>query len=144
MIQFREMTRQDVAQVAKLEKETFSTPWTEQDFIEMIDADYAYYLVVEEDGAIIGGCGLRNIVGEGEITNVVIHPRYRNRGIGMHMLSRLLEDGEKMGIQAFTLEVRESNAPAIHLYERIGFQPEGMRKDFYQNPTEDAVIMWKR
>lgn len=144
MIQFRGMTEQDVAQVVMLEKEAFSTPWSEQDFLEMIGADYAHYLVAEEDGQIIGSCGLRNILGEGEITNVVIHPEHRNKGIGLNMLCKLMTDGEKMGVQAFTLEVRESNAPAIHVYERIGFRPEGMRRDFYQNPTEDAVIMWKR
>ena len=144
MIQFREMKEQDVPEVAQLEKDAFSTPWTENDFLEMIKADYAHYLVAEDDEKIIGICGLRNIVGEGEITNVVMHPAYRNKGIGLNMLCKLIRDGEKMGVNAYTLEVRESNAAAIHVYERIGFRPEGMRRNFYEDPTEDAVIMWKR
>jgi len=144
MIEFREMKESDAVEAARLEKENFSAPWTEDDFLEMIKAGYAHYLVACDDDRIIGSCGLRNIVGEGEITNVVVHPEYRNMGIGLNMLCKLMEDGEKMGVKAFTLEVRESNAPAIHVYERIGFRPEGMRRNFYENPTEDAVIMWKR
>lgn len=144
MIQFREMKTEDVAEVAKIEEETFSMPWSEDAFREMIEADYAHYIVAENDDEIIGSCGLRNIVGEGEITNVVMKPEYRNKGIGLNMLCKLMKDGEKMGVEAFTLEVRESNASAIHVYEKIGFRPEGMRKNFYEKPIEDAVIMWKR
>ena len=144
MIQFREMEVKDIQEVSKIEEETFSMPWSGDAFLEMIEADYAHYIVAEEDDKIIGSCGLRNIVGEGEITNVVMRPEYRNKGIGLNMLCKLMKDGEQMGVEAFTLEVRESNAPAIHVYEKIGFRAEGMRKNFYEKPCEDAVIMWKR
>lgn len=144
MIQFRDMQKKDVEEVVKIEEETFSMPWSQNAFLEMIEAEYAHYMVAEEDNKIIGSCGLRNIAGEGEITNVVIRPEYRNMGIGVNMLCKLIKNAEKIGIQAFTLEVRESNAPAIHVYEKLGFWAEGIRKNFYEKPCEDAVIMWKR
>ena len=84
-------------------------------------------------------------MGEGDITNVVVHPDYRKRGIAYKMLTELLYRGEeKYGIEAYTLEVRESNIEAIRLYERLGFVREGIRKDFYEKPEENALIMWKR
>ncbi|MDD2972685.1 MAG: ribosomal protein S18-alanine N-acetyltransferase [Lachnospiraceae bacterium] len=144
MIDFREMREEDVTEVAKLEKDTFTHPWKEKDFQEMVRAEYAHFIVAADDGELIGSCGLRNILGEGEITNVVMRPEYRNMGIGLNMLCKLMKDGEKLGVRAYTLEVRESNMAAIHVYEKIGFRPEGMRKNFYEDPTEDAVIMWKR
>ena len=138
------MQKSDIEEVAKIEEETFSMPWSQDAFLEMIEAEYAHYIVAEDDDKIIGSCGLRNVVGEGEITNVVMRSEYQNMGIGASMLCKLIKDGKKMGIQAFTLEVRKSNASAIHVYEKLGFLPEGMRKNFYEKPCEDAVIMWKR
>lgn len=138
------MQKKDVEEVVKIEEETFSMPWSQNDFLEMIEADYAHYMVAEEDNKIIGSCGLRNIAGEGEITNVVIRPEYRNMGIGVKMLCKLIKNAEKIGIREFTLEVRESNAAAIHVYEKLGFFAEGIRKKFYERPCENAVIMWKR
>ncbi len=144
MIQYRKMQEKDVREVARVEEETFSMPWSASAFLEMIEAEYAYYMVAEDGDEIIGSCGLRNIAGEGEITNVVIRPEYRNKGIGTNMLCKLIESGEKMGAREFTLEVRESNKSAIHVYEKLGFLPEGIRKNFYEKPCENAVIMWKR
>lgn len=82
--------------------------------------------------------------GEGNITNVVVAEEARNKGIGTKMLRHLMEEGERNGLGAFTLEVRVSNAPAIHVYEKLGFLSEGIRPNFYEKPAEDAVIMWKR
>ena len=148
MITIREMTTMDVDQVCLLEEMVFSMPWHRESFIEMIENKDALYLVVEEEdspGVVIACCGVRNIVGEGDITNVVVHPDYRKRGIAYKMLTELLYRGEeKYGIEAYTLEVRESNIEAIRLYERLGFVREGIRKDFYEKPVENALIMWKR
>ena len=109
--------------------------------IQNPDACYLVVLLVDE---VVGSCGLRNIVGDGEITNVVTKGTMRGKGIGKQMLLQLLEEGTKMGVEAFTLEVRKSNDAAIHLYESLGFVTEGVRKNFYEEPTEDALIMWKR
>lgn len=143
-INIKPLTEEYVDQVCILEEEAFSMPWHKESFLEMISNKNAQYLVALSDNQVVGSCGLRNIVGEGEITNVVTAKEYRNMGIGKILLNTLLEEGTKMGVEAFTLEVRKSNAAAIHLYESLGFVTEGIRPNFYEKPTEDALIMWKR
>ncbi|GFI04142.1 MAG: ribosomal protein S18-alanine N-acetyltransferase [Lachnospiraceae bacterium] len=144
MLLIREMKADDVEIVSKIESEVFSMPWSAKDFLEMVEADYAYYYVAELDGEIAGCCGIRNIAGDGEITNVVVAPSYRRRGIALKMMEYMLEEAVKAGIGDCTLEVRVSNQPAIRLYERLGFKGEGIRPHFYDKPDEDALIMWKR
>ena len=102
------------------------------------------YLVAIDRGRVCGTCGVRNISGDGEITNVVIREEYRGSGLAQRMLLDLISQGKEMGITAFTLEVRKSNAVAIHVYEKLGFVSEGIRPHFYAQPDEDAVIMWRR
>lgn len=138
------LTEEYVDQVCILEEEAFSMPWHRESFLEMIANENACYLVALIGEEVVASCGLRHIVGEGEITNVVTKGTMRGKGIGRQILLQLLEEGAKMGAEAFTLEVRVSNAPAIHLYESLGFVSEGIRKNFYEEPTEDALIMWKR
>ncbi len=144
MLLIREMKADDVEIVSKIESEVFSMPWSAKDFLEMVEADYAYYYVAELDGEIAGCCGIRNIAGDGEITNVVVAPSYRRKGIALKMMEYMLEEAGKVGIGDCTLEVRVSNQPAIRLYERLGFKGEGVRPHFYDKPDEDALIMWKR
>lgn len=144
MIYFSELTREDVDEVCKIEEAVFSMPWKARDFIEMIEADYAYYVVAKEDGIPIGCCGVRNMCGDGEITNVVIREDKRRLGAGYRMLQFMMNEARTRGVNNFTLEVRASNAPAIALYERLGFVSEGVRPSFYEKPREDAIIMWKR
>ncbi|MBO5208914.1 MAG: ribosomal protein S18-alanine N-acetyltransferase [Lachnospiraceae bacterium] len=144
MLQIRRMERGDVERISQLEEETFSMPWSRDAFLEMIEKEDARYYVAEADGEVVGGCGVLMIAGEGDITNVVIDKNYRNQGIGTKMLQYLIEDGYQNGLTAFTLEVRVSNESAIHVYEKLGFFSEGIRPNFYEKPTEDAMIMWKR
>ena len=143
-LQIKPLTEEYVDQVCVLEEEAFSMPWHRESFLEMILNKDACYLVGLMEEEVIASCGLRNIVGDGEITNVVTKSSARGRGIGEQMLLKLLEEGTAMGVEAFTLEVRKSNNAAIHLYEKLGFVTEGVRKNFYEDPTEDALIMWKR
>ena len=138
------LTEEYVDQVCVLEEEAFSMPWHKESFLEMIANENACYLVALIGEEVVASCGLRHIVGEVEITNVVPKNTMRGKGTGRQILLQLLEEGTKMGAEAFTLEVRVSNAPAIHLYESLGFVSEGVRKNFYEEPTEDALIMWKR
>ncbi len=143
-ITYRRMTPEDVPFISKLEEETFSMPWSAESFLEMINKEDARYYVAERDGQLLGGCGVLLIAGEGNITNVVIAPEARNQGIGTGMLRHLMKEGEREGLKAYTLEVRVSNAAAIHVYEKLGFVSEGIRPGFYEKPTEDAMIFWKR
>lgn len=146
MITIREMTLADVDRVCVLEEMAFSMPWHKESFVEMIENKDALYLVADDErSGVIGCCGVRSIVGEGDITNVVVHPDFRQKGVAYEMLTQLLLRGEQdFGIKEFTLEVRYSNIGAIHLYEKLGFVSEGIRKNFYEEPVEDALIMWKR
>lgn len=140
----RELTAADVEEVSRIEQENFSMPWKPQDFLEMVEADYAYYYVAEVDGEIAGCCGIRNMAGEGEITNVAVAEKFRRRGIGRALMEYMLKEAALLGMESMTLEVRVSNIPAISLYESLGFQGEGVRPGFYEKPREDALIMWKR
>ncbi len=144
MVIYRRMTPEDVPFISKLEEETFSMPWSASSFLEMISKEDARYYVAEEDGRILGGCGVLMVAGEGNITNVVIAPASRNRGIGTAMLQHLMMEGDKEGLTAYTLEVRVSNVVAIHVYEKLGFESVGVRPGFYEKPSEDALIFWKR
>lgn len=146
MITIREMDLADVDRVCVLEEMAFSMPWHKESFIEMIENKDALYLVAEDaQTGVIGCCGMRSIVGEGDISNVVVHPDFRGRGVAYQMLTELLSRGERdFEIKEFTLEVRYSNMGAIRLYEKLGFVSEGVRKNFYEEPVEDALIMWKR
>lgn len=146
MMVIRTMEEKDVDQVCLLEEHAFSMPWHKPSFLEMLLNPQALYLVaIDEDETVRGCCGVRNVVGEGDITNVVVQDACQNKGIGRSLMEALLFRGEKeLGIKAFTLEVRVSNAPAIHLYQSLGFVSAGIRKNFYEKPVEDAMIMWKR
>lgn len=157
MLNIRRMEERDVRQAAALEAANFPDPWTEKAFLEALRLDYVFYYVAEEKmeeppepaetgkgNGVVGICGLRNLAGEGEITNVSVDSRYRRMGIAAAMLGRVLADGARLGIEAFTLEVRCGNFPAICLYEKFGFKREGVRRGFYENPKEDALILWKR
>lgn len=144
MLNIRKFTAQDVEQVMALEQSCFSMPWKSEDFLRLAGDPDSLYLVAEDDGKIVGICGVTNIVGEGNINNVAVSDAYRGQGIATKLMTRLIEDGYAMGIAEFTLEVRVSNAPAISVYEKCGFVSEGIRPKFYEKPVEDALIMWKR
>lgn len=143
-IHIRQLQEEDVGVLAQIEAETFSMPWSERDFRELLNHPYCFYLVAVVDGRIAGCCGFTNICSEANIDNVVVAEQYRNLGIAQAMLGELIERGEGLGVEAYTLEVRVSNAPAIHIYEKLGFRSEGIRPGFYEKPREDAMIMWRR
>lgn len=148
-IRVRRMTAEDIAQVLEVERASFSDPWSAESFAATLLLPYAHYYVAEAEtdgGAlkIVGECGVRDIFGEGEITNVAVHPGWRGLGIAAMMLGTLLEESRQKGMKAFTLEVRAGNRPAVRLYRKFGFHTEGIRADFYEKPVEDALIMWRR
>lgn len=143
-VTIRRMREEDLEQVSRLEEETFSMPWSISAFREMVYHPDAYYFVAVDRDRVCGTCGIRNLAGEGELTNVVIREEYRGSGLGQRLIAEAIGKAQEAGMQAFTLEVRKSNAAAIHVYEKLGFVSEGIRPGFYEKPAEDAVIMWKR
>lgn len=147
MITYERMQMNDCERAAKLEGEIFGCDaWTVADFQESLCCDYAVYVVARDDEGepVVACAGVRNMCGDGDITNVLVDKKYRERGIAEHLLQHLMDEGREIGVRNFTLEVRRSNTPAIKLYEKLGFVSEGIRPGFYDNPKEDAVIFWKR
>ncbi len=142
-IAIRELQDGDVGRLAEIEAESFSMPWSEQAFRELLSRSYCVYLVALADGELAGCCGYTNAGGVANIDNVVVAPRFRERGVAQAMLRELIARGEAEQVEGFTLEVRVSNAAAIHVYEKFGFVSRGIRPDFYEKPTEDANIMWR-
>ena len=128
-----------------MEKACFSEPWSEASYDATLLLPYAHYFAAElEDGTMIGTIGLQIIAGEGEISNVATLLPYRRSGIAHALVEEALQTGKERGVTDYTLEVRSGNTAAIALYESFGFQTEGVRKNFYREPCEDALIMWKR
>ncbi len=140
----RKASLKDASNMAELDRICFAQPWSRQAFEEELnDNSAAFYLVAEVSGTIIGYVGQWEIVGEGHITNVAVHPGYRNLGIGTKMLRELIGLSSEKGIGCHTLEVRKSNEEAISLYKKFGFKIAGIRKEYYADNLEDALILWR-
>ena len=137
------MNFDDIKNVIEVENKSFTIPWHEESFIQELSNNLALYLVAKIEGRAVGYVGVWKILNEGHITNVAVHPEYRNQGIGRALVSELLLLCMKDGIDAFTLEVRKSNLTAQKLYKDLGFVETGIRKRYYSDNNEDAVIMWK-
>lgn len=144
MLQIHDMQKENLGQIAQIEKASFSMPWSEKSFEEALDNPNAFYVVAEEEGRVAGYCGAYLILDEADVNQVAVDSSRRNQGIGKKLMEALLERLEQAGASAVTLEVRKSNQAAIALYESLGFATEGIRKNFYEKPVEDALIMWKR
>lgn len=140
----RQMKLKDIPNVAELERECFSMPWSERSLLKEVDNQDSLFLVKEQKGKVVGYVGMYYVYPEGDITNVAVAKDYRGKGIATELLEQAFLIAGTREITEFTLEVRVSNTAAIRLYERLGFKEEGIRKNFYDNPEEDAVIMWKR
>lgn len=134
------MSECDIAEVARLEKECFSSPWSEKQLEEELENPTARFLVLKLGEKVLGYIGANNIANEVYITNIAVFPEYRQKGYGEKLLSRLCYLSTVEGAEFVTLEVRKSNKTAIRLYEKCGFEKVGERKNFYFDPTEDAYI----
>ena len=140
----RPLTPQDGEALFKIEETLFSMPWSKQEFEALTGRDYCHYLVAEVDGTPVGCVGMTLLCGEADVDKVMVQKEFQGQGICQELFRKLFELGESLGVEAYTLEVRCSNAPAIHVYEKFGFVGEGIRPRFYEKPVEDALIMWKR
>lgn len=135
--------REHISQIAVLEKICFSTPWSEETLLDAFKNGTKFF-VAEKGNKVLGYIGISCILDEGYITNVAVFPECRRQGIGKALLERVFSLARDEGLSFVSLEVRESNTPAITLYEALGFKAEGKRKNFYTNPKEDALILTKR
>ena len=133
------MEERHLAALAEIEKACFHAPWSADMLREELGK--GIFLVAEQDGAAVGYVGCQTVLDEGYITNVAVSPDCRRQGIGRALIAELTERAKRAGLAFVTLEARESNAPAITLYEGAGFRRVGVRKNFYTAPAEDAVLM---
>lgn len=143
-ITFEKFNESHVSETAKIEKECFSNPWSEDSLREELKNVHARFFVALVDGNVAGYIGAHNVLGEVYITNVAVSAAYRRQGVAEKLIKTLVDTsfGEKADF--ITLEVRQSNSAAIGLYTKMGFKEAGKRKNFYENPREDALLMTLR
>lgn len=134
----------DAEAIAALEQLCFAVPWSREAILQdLTENPRAFYLVAEADGKPAGYIGLWIILDEGHINNVAVAPELRRQHIASQMMETLLQQADAAGINSFTLEVRQGNLAARKLYANFGFQEAGIRKGYYEDNGEDAVIMWR-
>ena len=142
MIHFRDLLPEDAEAVANIEHESFPTPWSREDFWREASNDFACYIVALDDAEIIGFGGCWISFEEAQVTNIALTSVQRGRGLGKALMARLMRAAAARGAERMTLEVRPSNTPALRLYEGLGFAAAGIRKKYYQDNDEDAILMW--
>lgn len=140
---FREMLVEDLDQVMEIENDLISPPWTREGFFTFLMKDENMFFVVEEKGRILGYCSMQTVLDEGDILNVAVTRDRQKEGIGYFLVDSMLMMAAARGIHIVHLEVRESNDSARRLYQRLGFKEDGLRKNYYTEPVENAVLMTK-
>lgn len=137
------MDSRHVAQVAALEKQCFSEPWSENSVASELSNPLSAWLVAMDGDALAGYVGSQSVMGESDMMNIAVDAHYRRQGIAQALVEALVAQLKEKGNHSLTLEVRISNQPAIALYEKLGFEQVGKRPNYYRNPKEDALILRK-
>ena len=144
----REMRIEDLEDILEIENACFETPWRLETLEEeILRNELAYYLVLVDDensSKVVGYVGMWKIFDEAHITNIALLPSYQGKKLGYKLLNELIEVSKNLGVFSMTLEVRPSNTIARSLYEKLLFKLEGLRKGYYTDTNEDALIMWRR
>ena len=143
MIRLEQMTDAHVAQIAELEKLCFSDPWSEKSVASELNNRLSLWLVALDGDTVAGYVGSQSVLDQADMMNIAVHPDYRRQGIGRDLVLALSDALKEKGIRGLMLEVRASNAPAIALYEQLGFVQIGLRPNYYRNPKENALILRK-
>ena len=144
MLKTRKMTVEDIDRVFEIESQSFKTPWSKESFYtEVKENTLATYLVLTLDETVIGFGGMWLIMDEIHSTNVAVAPEHRGQGYSKTLITDMIRYAKEKGFQHMTLEVRVSNAVAIALYEKFGFEGAGIRPKYYVDTGEDALVMWK-
>lgn len=141
---FREMTVEDLEQVEAIDQDLFTDPWSKEGFLSFLMKDNTMMFVVEEKGDLLGFSSLMYALDEGDVLNIGVRKDRQREGIGQFMMDSMMRMAAGIGVNIIHLEVRESNETAIRMYERLGFERDGIRKNYYQNPKENAILMTKR
>ena len=136
-IEIKKATVNDVAEILKIENVCFSTPWSERSIKESLENENSHFYLAYIENELAGYMGAQIFSGEGYVTNVATLPEFRRKGVAKALIERTLENEPDF----LTLEVRESNTPAINLYKSLGFVEVGTRPKFYRSPEENAILM---
>jgi ribosomal-protein-alanine N-acetyltransferase len=140
---FRLMNLDDLDEIMVVEHESFTLPWSRVAFYnELVQNQFAKYIVLEVDEKVVGYCGVWIVIDEAHITNIALLPAYRGRKLGEALLRKLMDYARENGAKTMTLEVRVSNNVAQSLYRKLGFQGGAIRKNYYTDDHEDALVMW--
>ena len=142
-MRIEKMTSGQLDNVYIIETECFSHPWSKQSLEEELNNETSLFLVAKEENEVIGYIGMSIVIDEGYIFNVAVRENHRNKGVATALINELVTYGKKNNFSFITLEVRESNLPAISLYSKFGFIKAGERKDYYSNPKENAILLTK-
>jgi len=138
------MDATSIKSILNISELSFPISWSYESLQSELDNKFAKYVVLKSGNSIVGYGGMWIIIDEAHITNVAVHPEARGFGAGDMLVEALFRICRKQKIPAITLEVRSSNFKAINLYEKYGFKQEGLRRNYYEDNGEDAVIMWNR
>ncbi len=138
------MDESHIEEVYNIELDSFSIPWTKDDLIKEVTTNkLAIYVVAVDNDKVVGYGGMWHVVTEGHITNIAVSEEYRKKGVGTAILQELIKIGLEKEMIGITLEVRVNNQAAIRLYTKHDFKVEGLRKNYYSDTKEDAIIMWR-
>jgi ribosomal-protein-alanine N-acetyltransferase len=143
MKNYRLMNLNDIDTIVDIERECFTAPWSAEAFRNELNHNlFAKYMIMEQDGVILGYGGMWLIIDEAHITNIAIREKYRGLGYGKELLGEMMKTASYLGSNRMTLEVRVTNEIAQSLYRKMGFYPSGVRPAYYSDNLEDALIMW--
>lgn len=142
-MEYKRMTAEHVAQIAELEKQCFSSPWSEKSVSGELTNPLSLWIVAVENNRVVGYVGSQSVLGEADMMNVAVAPEYRRQGVANALIIELISQLTSRDVRSLTLEVRASNVPAIALYEKMDFVHVGRRPNYYSSPKEDALILRK-
>ena len=143
MIDLQFMSGGQIDEVTQIELDSFAVPWSRRDFEQELNNKNAIYIIASEDNKVIGYAGMWHVVNEGHIVNIAVKTEKRRMGVGTMLMKKLIDIALEKEMIGLTLEVRMSNAAGQRLYNKFGFKVEGIRRRYYSDTGEDAIIMWK-
>ena len=142
-LRFEPLHESHLLAILPIENAVNGSPWSERSFRNEIDHPHGIFRVAVLDGEVVGYGALWLVIDEAHVTNVAVAPDHQRRGIGRRLMTELLDVAKMKGMSCATLEVRAGNAPALHLYESLGFDRSALRRGYYPDNKEDAVVMWR-
>ena len=132
---------ENIDEMLKIEKKSFASHWNRQTFLDELSAENGYYIKIKDKDRIMGYSGFRHVLDEAHITTLAVHHKFRKKGIGSKLIEQLIKDARARGLKKLYLEVRQSNIPAQKIYKKLGFKVIDRRREYYQHPVEDALVM---